>query len=112
MKVLERAAMPDGTEIQMEDWHADYPTVFAHNASIGAYPKSKVNFKTTWFPKRGQNFRASFNFKTESDARQAYNDLINGNKTLVDFVELMWDRSRYRAAITGNYDDLPEEERY
>lgn len=43
MKVIDRAVMPDGTKIQLEDWHdentKEYPDL--HGYTIGAYPIAK-----------------------------------------------------------------------
>ena len=42
-KIVDKAVMADGTEIQLEDWHdcnsEEYPTLYGY--TIGCYPQSK-----------------------------------------------------------------------
>ena len=40
MEIIERAIMPNGTEIQLEDWSEDFPGVC--ELTIGAYPIAKI----------------------------------------------------------------------
>lgn len=92
MKVIERATMPSGTAIQIEDWHNDYPKVFAPSNTIAAYPKSKSNHHSSFSPKFNETFRASFNFPTALEAKEAFKQLTNGNKKLSDYSFFMWDK--------------------
>lgn len=51
MKVLETGAMPDGTKIQIEDWHENYKFL-APASTLGAYPISKVDLDGQFAPKK------------------------------------------------------------
>ena len=59
MKILIKEVMPNGTDIQIEDWSSDYLNSFV----IGFYPVSKESIYRedkpyfTPYPKRGESFR-------------------------------------------------------
>lgn len=91
MKILQVGSMPDGTEIQLEDWNEDY-RFMPPGSTLAAYPISQINMDGQFAPKRNQSFRISFNFDNEQQARQAYEDLIVGTKQLIDFKEAVKDR--------------------
>lgn len=86
MNVTEIGAMPCGTKIQIEDWHEDYK-FFAPKSTLAAYPISKVNMNGEYSPKINRPFRASFNFDDEKTTKQAFNELKEGSKQLIDFKE-------------------------
>lgn len=94
MKIINKATMPDGTKIQLEDWSNDYP-FYAPCAHIAAYPISKFSRERVkgWeYPKRNHNFRLNFYFDTNNSAELAFLSLINGNKGLNDFSEYVQDK--------------------
>lgn len=74
MKILVKAAIPDGTAIQIEDWSEDY-SCFAFGSTIAAYPKDKY----------GKRFRAAKDFEDAEKANEAFNCLKNGQKTLIEY---------------------------
>lgn len=86
MKVLEVDLMPDKTKIQIEDWSEDYD-FHAPNSTIGAYPIAQLNGEQFYSPKRGRTFRLSFKFSDEAEARKAFDELLKGEKQLIDFKE-------------------------
>lgn len=84
MKILEKGIIPDGTKIQIEEWNEDY-SFMSYGSTIGAYPTSQVNCGGTWSPKRGETFRFQLDFNSNNEAKKAYMELLNGNKTLKDY---------------------------
>ena len=86
MKVLEVSSMPCGTKIQIEDWSKDYNFMPKAN-TLAAYPKSKVSLDGQFAPKLNKPFRVSFNFDSESEAKQAFYELEAGTKRLINFKE-------------------------
>lgn len=58
MKVIERALMPDGTEILLEDWSEnntpEYPNLYGY--AIAAYPFAARSSPSGWI-KSGERFR-------------------------------------------------------
>lgn len=85
-KIVEKAAMPDGAHIQIEDWHPCYdfePTC----GTLAAYPIARETDVTSkmGYPERGRTFRLELWFKTEEQTRQAFADLLSGKKSLKDF---------------------------
>ena len=84
MEVLEVSSMPCGTKLQIEDWSNDYDFL-PRGSTLAAYPLSKVDLDGQFAPKRNKEFRVSFNFDSELEAKQAFNDLSAGSKQLVDF---------------------------
>ena len=89
MKVIERGIMPDGTGIQIENWQDSYPNSHTLNDTLASYPtaqrtnKRNSPFGAVW----GQSFRLAFRFKSEEQARKAFEQLANGEKTLKDFAK-------------------------
>jgi len=84
MKVLEKGIMPDGTNIQIEEWHENY-SFMPYGSTLASYPKSKVSHEGAFAPKGNEKYRFSFNFKSYDEAQQAFINLTNGIKTLSDF---------------------------
>ena len=77
MKVLERAVIPDGTKIQIEDWSGDYS--FHRFADfVAAYPVARGSIK-------GSTFRAYCQFENAQKASEAFLALKSGEKQLDDF---------------------------
>ena len=74
MKVLQRGQMPDGTEIQIEEWSENY-SFYAYGSMVAAYPKNRY----------GEKVRANKTFESAEEAEMAFNALKNGDKTLADF---------------------------
>lgn len=74
MKVLQRGQMPDGTEIQIEEWSENY-SFYAYGSMVAAYPKNRY----------GEKVRADKTFESAEEAEKAFSALKNGDKTLADF---------------------------
>lgn len=74
MKVLQSGQMPDGTEIQIEDWSDKY-SFYAYGSFVAAYPKNRY----------GEEVREKEIFRNAEEAEKAFNALKNGDKTLADF---------------------------
>lgn len=88
MKILQKGTMPNGTKIQIEDWSKDYNFKF-YSSTLASYPISKTNHKGSFAPKEGKLYRFAFDFKTEEEAKNAFNSLIKGNKSLLDYKEYL-----------------------
>lgn len=74
MKVLQRGQMPDGTEVQIEEWSENY-LFYVYGGLVAAYPKNRY----------GEKVRASKIFVSAEEAAKTFNALKNGDKTLADF---------------------------
>lgn len=84
MKILEKSAMPDGTEIQLEDWSG--------KLSIGAYPVAKSGYG---FVKYGEKFRLTISENqyigySNEDVRVDFEKLKSGEKQLEEMEHLFW----------------------
>lgn len=90
MKIIKRSLMPDGTDIQIEDWRNDYPTVFK-TISIAAYPKAKYGSRSG-FIQRGKSFRLSMdiNWSSNNEVLAIFKCLENGEILLEDLGEHYW----------------------
>jgi VCBS repeat-containing protein len=97
MKVLERSKLPDGTDIQLEDWHENNTPEFPdlYGFTIGAYPIAKNTGK--WkIIRGGEKFRLSINQNkyhnyTNENVKADYEALKSGEKTLQDLVKYFHD---------------------
>lgn len=96
MKVLEKAIMPNGTEIQLEDWSdkntKEYPNLYG--LAIGAYPIAKNTGKHKWI-ESGDSFRLSIHSNkyqnyTNYDIKVDFEALKSGEKTLEDLADHFW----------------------
>lgn len=96
MKVIKKAAMKNGTEIQLEDWREHntekHPNLYGF--TIGAYPIAKRTGKWRWV-EGGKRFRldiphSSYMGYTNEQVESDYNALINGTKTLEDLSDHFW----------------------
>ena len=99
--VLRRGVMPNGTCIQLENWHDIYDFKPA-NATIGAYPIAKESCPSIWageYPKKGEAFRCFFEFNNEEDALEAYTNLICGYKCLVEYLDNYSGDPEYKKCI-------------
>lgn len=93
MKILEKATMPNGVEIQLEDWRE-------HNQGIqiGAYPIAKNSSKYKWVTS-GEKFRLTI-AKNEylgyldSQIKADFEALKSGKKRLEDLSRYFWNGSK------------------
>lgn len=98
MKILNKAVLPNGTNIQIEEWSEDY-SFYPYGATLATYPKSKVNIDGQFAPKWNKTFRCDFKFNNHEEALQAYNDLILGNKVLSDYANYLDDKKHLQCII-------------
>lgn len=96
MKVIEKATMPDGTQIQLEDWSEhnteQYPNLYG--LTIGAYPIAKNTGKYRWV-ESGRSFRLSISQNqytgyTNDNVKADFEALKSGKKTLQDLSDRFW----------------------
>ena len=96
MKVIERAVMPNGIEIQLEDWSnhntSEYPDLYG--LQIGAYPIAKNTGKYRLI-EGGQTFRLSISMNqytgyTNKDVKADFEALKSGEKSLEDLAAHFW----------------------
>ena len=91
MQIIERGIMPDGAKILIEDWSNDYDFM-RKNATIAVYPKAvnsiyKNPDSRHPYPERGETFRASFDFSTEEEAKNAFRSMVSGSKSYMDYMD-------------------------
>ena len=90
MEVIERAVMPDGTDIQIEDWSKDY-SCFAECGTIATYPIAKQTARNLLeYPRRNETFRLDIQFKNKDEARKCFEQLKSGEKQIIDFCDEKW----------------------
>jgi len=97
MKVLQTGIMPNGTHIQIEEWNENY-SFMSYGSTLASYPKSKVSHEGTYSPKRNQVYRFDFDFKSNEETKESFNNLVNGSKQLVDFISNL-NRKEYADCI-------------
>ena len=84
MKVIERATTPNGIEIQIEDWSANY-NFMAYAGTVAAYPIAQESGRNQFEPKIGEKFRLAFDFKSTELAATCFEQLKTGKKRLTDY---------------------------
>ncbi len=96
MKVIERAVMPNGTQIQLEDWSehnsAEYPDLYG--LTIGAYPEAQRTGRYN-LVQGGQRFRLAISNNnyagyTNDQVKADYDALKCGEKALADLSDHFW----------------------
>ena len=95
-KIVEKTVMPNGTEIQLEDWREsnteEHPDL--HGFVIGAYPIARNTSRAGLVQKRDK-FRLTISKNayqnyTNDDVIADFEALKNGQKTLEDLSEHFW----------------------
>lgn len=113
MKVIDRAVMPDGTKIQLEDWHdkntKECPDL--HGYTIGAYPIAK-NTNKWGLIRKGETFRlgiaqSKYRNYTDENVLSDYMAFKIGDKTLADLREYFWNTKKDEFYL-GLIDTEPE----
>ena len=96
MKILERAIMPNGTKIQLEDWseHNTAEHLNVYGLTIGAYPIAKNTSKNGLIQSR-REFRLTISTNrymnyTNDDIKNDFEALKAGRKKLEDLSEHFW----------------------
>ena len=84
MIIIEKATTPDGSVIQIEDWHKNYKFI-PPRSSIGAYAKSKKTKPGAFSPNKNEMYRFGISFDSADEAQAAFDELIDGTKTLKDY---------------------------
>lgn len=96
MKIIEKATMPNGTEIQLEDWSShntpEYPDLYG--LAIGAYPIARNTGKSRWV-EGGKKFRLTISYNkhsgyTNDAVKVDFTALKNGEKSLEDLAAHFW----------------------
>lgn len=96
MKVIERATMPNGIKIQLEDWSEhnseEYPNLYG--LQIGAYPVAKNTGKYRLI-EGGQTFRLTISLNeytgySNKDVKSDFEALKIGEKSLEDLASHFW----------------------
>lgn len=98
MTVTKKSNTPNGTIIQIEDWHNDYPSVFAKNDTVAAYPIAKAGSEYKWVV-AGETFRCDFHFKNEQEAETAFQLLESGIKRPEDYAD--YTDAKHRRYLLG-----------
>lgn len=96
MNVLTRGIMKNGTKIQIEDWSKDYPN---RPFTLATYPLSKKSFKGQFSPKEDETWRFQFSFKSLEEVKDAFNELLNGNKELLDYKDMFSSKKEFLSCI-------------
>lgn len=96
MKVIEKAIIPDGTEIQLEDWSEhnteEYPNLYG--LQIGAYPIAKHTGKYRLIEDRN-TFRLTiamneYSGYSNKEVKLDFEALKNGEKRLEELSSHFW----------------------
>lgn len=90
MKIIDRYILPDGLEIQLEDWREHNTEKFPdlYGLVIVAYPIAKNTGKYRWI-ESGDGFRLGIGYNkyggyNNEDVKTDYERLKNGEITLID----------------------------
>ena len=103
MKVLEKFTMPNGVEVQLEDWREHnkpkYPTLYGF--TIAAYPVALRTGKYRWV-EAGDKFRLQISHNpytgyTEEKVLADYEALKHGEKSLEDLSDHFYNSSISRS---------------
>jgi len=89
MKVLETGVMPNGTQIQIEEWHENY-SFMPYGSTIASYPKSKMSHEGAFAPKGNEMYRFSFNFTSYEETKKVFEQLVTGKKELSELKQFIY----------------------
>lgn len=85
MRIVAKATMPNGTNIQLEDWSENYEHL-KNELVLAAFPTANRSVKGAFMPKEGEKFRASFYF-SNTKTEEIFNALKKGTNKLSDYIE-------------------------
>jgi hypothetical protein len=97
MKVIETVTMPNGTDIQIEEWNETY-NFMPYASKLATYPISKMSRGLYFGPRGGEYYRFSFDFENAEECKKAFDLLKEGKAQLKDYVKYM-DRKEYADCI-------------
>lgn len=93
MKIIKKSKMPDGTNIQIEDWKDVYE--FMDIYCIATYPKAK-NSSKYGFIENNKNFRLELTrFENNEQAEKIFNQLEDGSISLNELSNHFLDIQKY-----------------
>lgn len=93
MKIVRKSKMPDGTDIQIEDWKDVYE--FMKVYSIATYPKAK-NSSKYGFIENNKNFRLELTrFESNEQAEEMFKKLEQGSIKLNELSNYFLDIQKY-----------------
>ena len=100
MNILCKGNAADGTFMQIEDWHGNYPFI-PYGNTLAFYPVCKESADDGCFgPRRGETYRFQLEFPSHKEAILAWEDLITGSKTFSELAEeYMVDKKKYMHCI-------------
>ncbi len=113
MKIIKKSKMPNGTDIQMEDWKNDYAHI--KTLIIGTYPKAK-NTSVSGLIERNKTFRLELsNFENDKQVENIFDQLEKGTISLEELSDYFYNghKDMYYLGIVDNeelQEDLDEEE--
>jgi hypothetical protein len=85
MKILEKAILPTGEHIQIEEWNENYSFI-PYGSTIGTYPKSKQTLDGAFSPTINKTFRFQLDFNNHEEALKVFDNLKNGKTKLIDYI--------------------------
>lgn len=92
MKIIKKTKMPNGTDIQIEDWREDYP--FLKVFDIGVYPNAKNSSKYR-FIYANETFRLTLTgFESNKQVEKIFNQLEKGKIKLEELSEYFQNGNR------------------
>lgn len=88
--ILEKGKTPKGTPIQLENWNNQY-SFKPYGSIIGTYPIAQATGEGQFSPKKGKPFRLTIEFNSHEETQEAFKNLTEGNKTIVDYKNNFYD---------------------
>lgn len=82
-------------KLQLEDWSKEYPNTYKYGSTLIVYKEAKEDIGTI---KRHSIARFEYDFNSHDEAIKAYDDLLEGRKTPIDFIEYLHD-PKYAVAL-------------
>lgn len=93
MKIIKKSKMPDGTNIQIEDWKDVYELMDIY--CIATYPKAK-NSSKYGFIENNKNFRLELTrFESNEQAEKIFKQLEDGSISLNELSNHFLDIQKY-----------------
>ncbi len=88
MKIVRKSQMPNGTQIQIEDWRENYS--FIKTFEIGTYPKAKNSSKSGYICSN-ETFRLTLTrFENDEQVEKIFNQLEKGEIMLEELSEYFY----------------------
>lgn len=97
LEIIKEGITNQGYDIQIENWSKVYD-FYNYGSTLAIYKPSKISLEGQFTPKENEISRFSFNFQSQEQTEEAYNNLIEGKTEPKEYKKYLANR-KYKDCI-------------